>query len=51
MEKIKNELFSFGFWPCGDRDGNPYVTPEISIKTAKKLNILSKETITETCEN
>ena len=23
--------------PCGDRDGNPYVTPEISIKTAEKL--------------
>ena len=36
-KKINNELFSFGFWPCGDRDGNPYVTPEISIKTAKKL--------------
>ena len=36
-KKLKNELFSFGFWPCGDRDGNPYVTPEISIKTAKKL--------------
>ncbi len=36
-EKLKNELFSFGFWPCGDRDGNPYVTPEISIKTAEKL--------------
>ncbi len=36
-KKLKNELFSFGFWPCGDRDGNPYVTPEISIKTAEKL--------------
>ena len=36
-KKLNNELFSFGFWPCGDRDGNPYVTPEISIKTAKKL--------------
>ena len=36
-KKLKNELFSFGFWPCGDRDGNPYVTPDISIKTAEKL--------------
>ena len=35
--KLKNELFSFGFWPCGDRDGNPYVTPDISVKTAEKL--------------
>ena len=36
-KKLRNELFSFGFWPCGDRDGNPYVTPDISIKTAEKL--------------
>ena len=36
-ERLKNELFSFGFWPCGDRDGNPYVTPDISIRTAEKL--------------
>ncbi len=36
-ERLKNQLFSFGFWPCGDRDGNPYVTPDISIRTAEKL--------------
>lgn len=36
-EKIQNRIFNFGFWPGGDRDGNPFVTPEISIKTARRL--------------
>ena len=31
------DLVSLGFWPGGDRDGNPYVTNEITIKTALKL--------------
>ena len=31
------ELVSLGFWPGGDRDGNPYVTNKITIKTALKL--------------
>ena len=31
------DLISIGFWPGGDRDGNPYVTSEITSKTAKKL--------------
>ena len=35
--KLDNSIFDFGFWPGGDRDGNPYVTPEITLKTAKKL--------------
>jgi len=30
-------LISIGFWPGGDKDGNPYVTTEITSKTAKKL--------------
>jgi len=34
---LDNPIFDFGFWPGGDRDGNPYVTPEITLKTAKRL--------------
>ena len=34
---LKNSIFDFGFWPGGDRDGNPFVTPEITLKTAKRL--------------
>jgi len=36
-EEIDNTLFNFGFWPGGDRDGNPFVTPEISLQTANRL--------------
>ena len=34
---LNNSIFDFGFWPGGDRDGNPFVTPEITLKTAKRL--------------
>ena len=34
---IANEIINIGFWPGGDRDGNPYVTPEITLKVAQRL--------------
>ncbi|RTY69649.1 phosphoenolpyruvate carboxylase [Flavobacterium sp. LB2P53] len=34
---IKNPLIKLGFWPGGDRDGNPFVTTEITLKVAERL--------------
>lgn len=31
------DIINIGFWPCGDRDGNPFVTSEITLETARKL--------------
>ncbi|WP_417941337.1 phosphoenolpyruvate carboxylase [Flavobacterium sp. RS13.1] len=36
-EAIKNQLIKLGFWPGGDRDGNPFVTTEITLKVAERL--------------
>jgi phosphoenolpyruvate carboxylase len=36
-KEVKNEFVSLGFWPGGDRDGNPFVTTEITLKVAQKL--------------
>ena len=36
-KEVKNEFVSLGFWPGGDRDGNPFVTTEITLQVAKKL--------------
>jgi phosphoenolpyruvate carboxylase len=37
-EQWKNfDLMKVGFWPGGDRDGNPYVTHETTLRVAKLL--------------
>ena len=36
-ESIQNQLIKLGFWPGGDRDGNPFVTTEITLKVADRL--------------
>ncbi len=34
-----DELINLGFWPCGDRDGNPYVTHETTKEVADALRM------------
>ncbi|UFH35002.1 phosphoenolpyruvate carboxylase [Flavobacterium acetivorans] len=34
---IQNALIQLGFWPGGDRDGNPFVTTDITLKVAERL--------------
>lgn len=36
-EPIDNDILNIGFWPGGDRDGNPFVTPEITMQVARRL--------------
>ncbi len=35
--QIKNPIIQLGFWPGGDRDGNPFVTTDITLKVADRL--------------
>ena len=36
-EPLPNELINLGFWPGGDREGNPFVTAEITLEVAARL--------------
>jgi len=36
-KEIDNSIVNIGFWPGGDRDGNPFVTPQITLNVARKL--------------
>lgn len=36
-QTIPNAIINLGFWPGGDRDGNPFVTTEITLKVADRL--------------
>ncbi|MDR5590146.1 phosphoenolpyruvate carboxylase [Christiangramia sp. SM2212] len=36
-EDVGNQVINLGFWPGGDRDGNPFVTTEITLRVAKRL--------------
>jgi phosphoenolpyruvate carboxylase len=39
-ESIQNALIKLGFWPGGDRDGNPFVTTDITLNVAERLRTL-----------
>jgi phosphoenolpyruvate carboxylase len=34
---FNNQIVEIGFWPGGDRDGNPFVTTDITLNVAKRL--------------
>ncbi len=36
-DNLDSHVVNLGFWPGGDRDGNPFVTTEITLRVAKRL--------------
>ncbi len=39
IDPTKNPVIRMGFWPGGDRDGNPFVTADTTYRVATSLNI------------
>lgn len=37
VDQFDKDIINIGFWPCGDRDGNPFVTADVTVETAKQL--------------
>ena len=38
-EGLNNGMLRIGFWPGGDRDGNPYVGADTTLRVARKLKL------------